>query len=688
MKYKNIKYIIILFSFYKYPKKKLTERRKNLCPSNYNKDFSNELTSKNLVTKKLIENILNKYIQKYEYYIQDLNDIYLISYYLFHCKYLQNFIKLNEIQIRDFIYLISSAKIISDLNESLIFKEGDLPKGFYIMFKGSIMAKISKFSLPDKLDSFFKREILQEYNLEKNNEGITWLDINKNKIQEDDKNNNESKSIFLSKCKISSFSPFSSIFQQRHEERLKLSKRLSAMSSNSDEFQDEKRKLSIVMNEQVDLFSYNIDKDNILCFGNVNFFNEYMREEKQIHLTSAYFYNKENDDILININESNNIILYIQEENMKDIQKKISLLNKDRNKFLLNTLTPLNKILSTYKHYFISTIKLIYISVENPKELSSKNNIFYLVYKGACYEKKKKEIIFDKGSFIGLSNLFLDKNAELNDKIVINSKGAELILFKINLNFLSENNQIKMLRFLAGIYAKQYLARKIYSNVVITYENKKIEQKEKDLDDKIKEYLIAHNIHNFHITDREYIDKKFQKNENSNIKSFNSVYINKKNIFQLLSKSEEKKKDFSKSESSKGKNKKYVLKSSNNSSNSSSPRTSRSTSTDLPFLSQSQKSLNNINQNPINSITYKKNFSTGKKSSKKIISRNESNNNINGFTSISSFNSLCSLSQYDKFLNKSNCQKKNFINKNLLLKNFNISKDKRKNKFHLLFGKK
>ena len=195
------------------------------------------------------------------------------------------------------------------------------------MIKGSIKAKISKFSLPDKLDSFFKREILQEYNLEKNTDEINWLDINKEIEHEDNKNNDEFKSIFLSKCRISSFSPFSSIFQQRHEERLKISKRLSTVSSNSNESEGEKRKSSIIMYEEVELFTYKINKDNILCFGNVNFFNEYMREEKQIHLTSAYFYNEENNNILNDINEPNNIILYIKEENMKEIRRKISALN-------------------------------------------------------------------------------------------------------------------------------------------------------------------------------------------------------------------------------------------------------------------------------------------------------------------------------------------------------------------------
>ena len=127
----------------------------------------------------------------------------------------------------------------------------------------------------------------------------------------------------------------------------------------------------------------------------------------------------------------------------------------------------------------------------------------------------------------------------------------------------------------------------------------------------------------------------------------------------MISKSEERKKELSKSESPNEKNKKWVIKS-RNSSNSSSPRTSRSSSSTLPFLNQSQKSLNNINQNPINIISYQKNYSSGKKSSKNYISRNDSNI-INGFTSMSSFKSTNSLSKYDKFLSKANSKKKNFI---------------------------
>ena len=663
----------------KIPKKKLTERRKHIFPTKYNRDFSNDLTSRNLVTKKLIENILNKYIKKEEYYIKDLNDVYLISYYLFHCKYFQSFIKLNNLQIRDFLCLISSAKILHGYDDSLIFKEGDSPLGFYIMIKGGIIAKIAKFSLPDKIDSFFKNEILQEYNLDKDNEEISWFDI-KIENKEEDKNDEEIKYKFLYNCRMNSFSPHSCIFQQKHEERLRLSRRMSSILSNTNESNEEKKKISSIMYDEVDLFTYNLNKDDILCFGSVNLFNEYMREQKQIHLTSAYFHNKEKNEE----NEPNNIILYIHEDNLKDIEKKISALNKERIKFLKNTLTPLKQIICVYKNYFLSTIKLIYINVEIPKELKVKNNIFYLVYEGSCCEKDKKEIIYDKGSFIGLNNLFLNQDSNPNDTITITSKGAEVVLLKIDLNFLSPNNQIKMLKYLISIFTKQYYARKIISNEIMSYENNKIKQKEKDLDYKIQDYLISHGVNNFHRTDRDNIDKNFQIKENSNIKNFNNMYINKKNIFKLLSKSEEKKRELSEKESSKGKNKSYFLKSRENS-NSSSPRTSRSSSSTLPILNQTQNSLNNTNQNPINNITFKTNISNRQKSPKKIISRNESNN-IAGFNSVSSFVSIYPLSLYDKCLSRTSYVKKNSINKNLLLKNFNQFKNKRKTKFHLLVG--
>ena len=48
-----------------------------------------------------------------EYFITKESDIQLISNYLFHIQRIQNFIKLNNLALYDFISLISSSKIIS-----------------------------------------------------------------------------------------------------------------------------------------------------------------------------------------------------------------------------------------------------------------------------------------------------------------------------------------------------------------------------------------------------------------------------------------------------------------------------------------------------------------------------------------------------------------------------------------------
>ena len=91
----------------------------------------------------------------------------------------------------------------------------------------------------------------------------------------------------------------------------------------------------------------------------------------------------------------------------------------------------------------------------------------------------------------------------------------------------------------------------------------------------------------------------------------------------------------------------------------------------------------------IDSINYKKNCSAGVLSSKNIniISRNTTNNFVR-LGGISSYDSINSLSQYDKFLQASKNKKKTFNNKNLLLKDFNISSNKMKKIFHILTKKK
>ena len=408
------------------------------------KKLAFDLISKNLLTKDLIETILIKYINNNECFITKQSDIYLISKYLFNVKRVQNFIKLNNLNLDDFISLVSSSKIISSNNTPLLFNEGDSQLGFYILIKGSLLIKISKLSMPYYIDNFFKKEILQEYNLENDNK-ILWLKADE--IKEYKNKTISFKYKFLSESKMTNISPHSSIFQKKHEERIIASKRIKNNSFNYEE----RNNSCFINKEEIELFIYNLGLNDSLFFGGVNFFNEYIRESPQIHLTSAYIFNKkfsyEKD-----FNNTNNIILYINEDKMKDILKRISLLNKKRIKFLFNKLTTLNAMNSENIKFFISSIKMIFINGE--KDLINDKNIFYLVYQGSCWEKKKKEIIYDQGSFICLNNIFFEKS-NLMDNTTFYSKGSYAILFQIDLNYLSENNKVNMILFLENIFTNQ-----------------------------------------------------------------------------------------------------------------------------------------------------------------------------------------------------------------------------------------
>ena len=614
------------------------------------RDKSYEIQSKNTIKIDEIENMLIKYINNNECYISENEDILLISNYLFNNKRIQSFIKLNELTINDFTSLISTSKIISSNDTRFIFNEGESQSGYYILIKGSLLVKISKMSMPNHIDLFFKKEILQEYNLEDDTK-IVWLNTNNNI----NTNNSELKNStdenftykFLSEEKMINFSPYSSIFHKKHEERIKMSKKRYSRRFSIDSF-DGIKKLNSIINEDIELFIFNLEPNDALFFGGVNVFNNYMRENPEIHLSSAYVYNKniikEKDNKENNIN---NIMLYISEDKIKELNHKINLLNKERTRFLMNKLKPLKKMNSMHLHFFISSIKMIYINSNSQIDLINEKNIFYLVYQGACREKKKKEIIYDEGCFIGLNNIFLNTKNNNSSYITLYSKGVDVVLFKIDLNILSISNREEMKNYLKNIFANQYIARTIYMNQILSYENKKIKQKEKEVEEQIQNYMYANSIYIPNRTGYN-IKNKNNKNFHNNEKCLNNIYLNKnKRIYQVIKSSKllVQNKEFP----LKKEKKNTIFSKFENKSTSSSPKTSSSS---LPFVI-SEKSLiinnknnkNNNNQNPINNIsikTYTSKCPTQRKEAKNnIISKY---NNLNNIFNVNIFGYLSSIS--------------------------------------------
>ena len=451
--------------------------------------------------------------------------------------------------------------------------------------KGSLLIKISKFSVPKNMDSFFKDEILQEYNLE-NDSKITWL--KKNEIEQ-----NENKDLpykYLSDRKMTNISPYSSIFQQKHQERIKNSKKIKYISLTKDPYDE----IYQINKEEIELFIYNLELNDCLFFGGVNIFNEYIRDSSQIHLTSAYAFNK---NIYYDKNnvKTNTIILFINEDKIKELNKKIALLNKERTKFLLNKLKPLNVMRVENIRFFISTIKMIFINIEEKKDLINMKNVFYLVYQGSCWEKKKKEIIYDQGSFIGLNNLFFDKIQKHINKTTLYSKGSNALLFKIDLNYLSENNKENMKYFLRDIFSSQYIIRALYINNIESYQNKKIKEKEIAKENELKKWMLLNPSSLLNIIDKQFFNKG-HKNSRGNEKNLNNIYFNKNASREIKASKNlipQKKKKI-----------RYFLKNNNNHNLKS--KTSQRNISKLPSvknLRNSEFSAINNNHNPINCIS-------------------------------------------------------------------------------------
>ena len=517
--------------------------------------------------------------------------------------------------------------------------------------------------MPKKTDLFFEKEILQEYNLEEDSK-IIWA----NSIENKEYTNNFINYKFL-KNRMTNFSLYSSIFQQKHEERIKASQK---RINHSREYSYEKKSSSkFNFDEEIDLFIYNLEANDCLFFGGVNIFNEYMRESPQIHLSSAYTFNKRIHQIKEdnNNNKVNNIILYINEDKVKELFNKINLLNKERYKFLLSKLKPLNEIILENIRFFMSTIKLIYINVDDKKDLINDKNIFYLVYSGSCWEKKKKDIIFDQGSFIGLNNIFLNSKNNNFSKITLYSKSSNVILFKIDLNYLSINNQEKIKQFLEKIFYEQYSARTFYFNKIISFENKKIEEKEKSFENKINHYIFSNSIEELlNKKDNEsIISEKFQNINKKNEKSLKNIYLNKnKNIYEIIKR---KKAINSFREIFTNGTKFNNLKKNENKSISVSNRQSNSNLPYVNIFNNFEKVLinNDNNKNPMNIIPIKK-YLTQRAFPK---SKNNNNEKIN-----------CDKRNYNTFANNKNTgsiyssYSESFFNKNE-----NILNKKRKNQF-------
>ena len=477
-----------------------------------------------------IEKILMKYILNNEVYINNTIHVNLISEYLFNSKKLQSFIHLNGLTINDFIPIILNSKIILSQNNNCIYKQGEEYSGFFALFKGSITIKVSKLNCTLEKSPNYREEILKEYNLEPSE--VTWINNSNNNdcntLNNSKRNNSKNKS-----CSLYMNNAYSSIFNPPKKKKNIFRRNLILYSRQSI------NELNIEYSKEKDLCTYEIknniyskSKNEVLIFGGINLFNEYMIDKPQIHLSSVYSYSNNSFNKYIKSN-CDTILLYFREESLKNLREKIKMLNKARIQFLSKKLVPLNQMILYDFSSFISNIKLIYIQFNEKKYIQINDNTIFLIYKGECYDDINKNIIYDEGDFMYLNNIFENNN---NTKIInLYSKSSKSILFQIDLGVLSNNNLIIMKEFLSQIYEEQINIRKDYNRKKYDFN---IEENNKEKNNNKQYILLNSNKLLKCLNYKNNLPKKKEtKNLNKSSGNFNYKNRNKKliKIFLLIS---------------------------------------------------------------------------------------------------------------------------------------------------------
>ena len=459
-----------------YSKEKVSKLKEKKSDSNNNDIYLNPINS----SAKDVENIIMKYISHNHSYINNIIHVNIISNYLYNSKRLQSFINLNDLSINDFVPIVLNSKILLCQSGNCIYKQGDDYLGFYALIKGNIKVKVSRLNYILEISPNYKEEILKEYNLDKSD--VIWSDAtynNDNIFNRSHKNN----ALYLNS---------SSIFTNRKHKRNSIKDNLILLSRKSI------NNLNNEYSEEKDLFlykskkgSYSSDRNDILLFGGINLFNNYMIDVPEIHLSSVYSFS---DDIKNKSDSEESIFLYFREESLKELREKITKNNKKRIKFLKKKLLPMTEFTEFEINKFVSNMKLIFIHVNEKKDIQINNNIFFLVYKGECYDYVNKNFIYSEGDFVNLSNIFQKKN-ENNKIISLYSNSSNTIIFQIDLGALPNFNIIIIKKFLMEIYKRQ-------KNIRIDYNTNK------------KRYSILFNE-----------DEKEEKNKNN--QEFSILYSNK-----------------------------------------------------------------------------------------------------------------------------------------------------------------
>ena len=566
--------------------------------SSNNFSFNSDNNNNNINILSIVENNL----KQYKCFITEQKEINFISKIIYYDENFYPFFYINNIDINILKNLIKNSKILSFSNFTCLYKEGSEIKDYYILIKGGIIVKKKKsfnnyeINLNEILNEYYLKNQINNNN--NNNENFN-LKFNNNN------NNNKEKKIKHLKKKLN--------FLTSPKNHIKS----TIFFSSSQKIFLYKRIRSSNLKEENEIFKYQINNNNnnnFLIFGN-NLFNINQNNNNFFfHKTSAYIYYENNNNNNNNNNET--ILLYINNNYLKEINKLILKSEKQKQKFLQNHFEILNNLNENQFYDFYNKFKLLYFPSYSKITLNNNNNNnkFYLIYIGECVNKNKKEIIYSKGDFIFLENIF---NKNKNNDFEFYSTFKSLVLFEINLNKFSNEVQNEFIKFLKPIFIKQKIIRKKFKFKFDSVNLLNTEKNQTEKKDYFKDFYLFKNK-TFSNNNKKQIFHKENKSsillhKIENYKNKNNKINNNNNLKKKIKSKINKNflKDFDKYLNNNSKNQSKIIKNNNN--NNEEDNISRNL---LSFSIFCDKSTNYTNNN--SNINIKINNNNNKKTFKNI----------------------------------------------------------------------
>lgn len=329
--------------------------------------------------------------------------------------------------------------------------------GFYLLTEGSITAKIKNTKLKDTNVDLIRNNIIKELHLPLHQIKLRDIDSKDLVVKEHMKVNN-----------TSSYKIKSKIFPRTKKRNL-------FTHFNSNNTNNIINLFPLFVNE-ISLLSYKFQKENIndddfMLIGDLNFLNKDFASSTFKPMTNCFSLYATNDTYNKTYDNNNHnavTLLHFDNTCVKMFHKYIIKNKKAKMQFLISHIKHLKSIGTALLEGFYHRIIVTHTPIKT--KILNEEKTIYLIYSGECCEynySNYKKVIYDKGDFLYLENIYVTSNTNITKENEILTQSDNVVLFKIKTSDIPNVIRKDVLLYLHEIYVKQKEIRKIYNGVTV-----------------------------------------------------------------------------------------------------------------------------------------------------------------------------------------------------------------------------